>query len=299
MASKTKAIINLLRPHHWVKNLFLFAPIFFAGEFFDFSKIVLVFNGFVAFSLVASSIYIINDYKDIEDDRVHPVKCVRPLACGEISKTLGLILFFILVIAGFSISYFLDIKFMFILGLYFIMNIGYSFGLKNISILDVIIVSIGFILRVKAGGTISDIYVTEWLIIMIFLLALFMAFAKRRDDILLKLDSDLDVRKSVKGYNLEFLTTAMTLITAIALVSYLIYTLSPSTQQKFQTHRLYYTFIFVLGGVLRYLQIIYLEKDSGSPVKIFYKDRFVQACVILWILSYAFIIYFPEFTLFK
>ena len=292
-------LTKLIRPHHWVKNSFLFIPIFFAGEFTNFNKLIDIAFGFVAFSFVASSIYIINDYNDIEADRLHPEKKLRPLAAGIISKKFAIITFLFLIISGFTLAFYLDEKFTFILGIYFILNIAYSFGLKNISILDTFLVSVGFVLRVKAGGAVADIYVTEWLIVMIFLLALFMAFGKRRDDILLKLSSGKDMRKAIKGYNLEFLTSAMTMILAISLVAYLMYMMSPATEIKFGTHRLYYTFVFVLGGVLRYLQIIYLEQDSGSPTKILYKDWFIKLCIILWIISFAFLIYFPHFSIFQ
>lgn len=291
--SNLKHVVRLLRPHHWIKNSFLFIPLFFAGEFFNIDKVLLILMGFISFSSVASSIYIINDLKDIASDRNHPLKKNRPLASGSISKQSSLLIFSILIAVGFVIAYTIDTKFLFILILYFFLNIVYSFGLKNVSILDIFLVSIGFILRVKAGGAIADIYVTEWLVVMIFLLALFMAIAKRRDDVIIKLNEDKNIRKSISGYNLNFVTTSMSMILSVSMVAYLMYIMSPATELKFGTHRLYYTFLFVLAGVLRYLQIIYLDNDSGSPTKILYKDFFIQSCIILWILSFGFIIYYP------
>ena len=294
-----RATIKLIRPHHYVKNVFLFVPLFFAGEFFNIAKAMDIFFGFIAFSLVASSIYVINDYKDIEADRLHPEKSKRPLASGAISKPFGLFIFFALFVIGIGSGYFLDAKFLFILCLYFVLNIGYTFGLKHIPILDVFLVALGFVLRVRAGGALGDVHVSEWLTIMIFLLALFMAFAKRRDDLVLQKDTKVALRKSVKGYNLEFLTASMTLITAISLVAYLMYCVSPMVMEQFKTHRLYHTFWFVLAGVLRYFQIIYVQNDSGSPTKLLYKDYFLHGCIALWALSFFFIIYFPEFNLFN
>lgn len=294
-----KAVLKVMRPHHWVKNIFMFIPLFFAGEFFNLLKIGSVAAGFMAFSLVASSIYVINDYRDADTDRLHPKKASRPIASGEISKTLAIWLFLGLFLAGFGISLLLEPKFIFILSLYFIINLAYSFGLKNISILDVFLVSVGFLLRIRAGGTLGDVHVSEWLSLMVFLLALFMAFGKRRDDLILQKNSSQSLRKSVKEYNLDFLTAAMTLITSISLVAYLMYTVSPEVKLQFGTYRLYHTFWFVLAGLLRYFQIIYVVNDSGSPTKILYKDYFLHACILLWALSFFLIIYFPEIKIFK
>src|SRR6218665_1617337 len=192
-----KNIIQLIRPKDWAKNLFLFVPLFFSGAFFDLEKLCQVSIGFICFSLVASCIYIINDYRDIEDDKKHPVKKYRPLASGAVHKTTAIAIALIFLLAGFSISWFLRDKFMFVLGIYFLLNVAYSFGLKNIPILDIFIISIGFVLRIKGGSVLTYIPLSEWIVIMVFLLALFLAFAKRRDDVLLKLSSGDDMRKAV------------------------------------------------------------------------------------------------------
>ncbi len=197
------------------------------------------------------------------------------------------------------IGWYLAEKFLFILGIYFILNLGYSFGLKTIPILDIIIVAVGFVLRVKGGAIIAHVGVSEWLTIMIFLLALFMAIGKRRDDVLLKLASGTDMRKSIKGYNLEFLNVLLALVCAVIVVAYFMYTMSPEVLQRMGTYRLYYTCLFVLAGIIRYLQIIYVKAASGSPTKILYKDRFIQATIILWIASFYIIIYLKDITIFK
>lgn len=285
--------LKLLRPSHWAKNAFLFIPLFFAGELTNLEKIKELILAFIAFSLIASSIYIINDYRDIENDRKHPKKSKRPLASGAVSKSAGLAIFFICVIAGLTAGYFVKEKFLFVLGIYFVLNIFYSFGLKNISILDIIIVSIGFVLRVKGGGVASEIAVSEWLMIMVFLLALFLAIAKRRDDVLLKQESGVDVRKASKGYNMDFLNVSLGLVSAIIIVAYIMYTMAPETNARFGTYRLYYTSLFVIAGLMRYLQITYVENNTGSPTKILYKDRFVQVTILLWVLSFYLIIYLP------
>jgi decaprenyl-phosphate phosphoribosyltransferase len=285
--------IKLLRPKHWVKNAFLFIPLFFAGEIFNTSKLLHLLVAFIAFSLIASSIYILNDYIDVEADKQHPVKCKRPLASGAISKTAALLLFALCVLAGAAVAYFVSEKFMFVLGIYFIINLLYCFGLKNISILDIMILSTGFVLRVKSGGVAADVAMSEWLMIMIFLLALFMAIAKRRDDILIKLASGKEMRKAASGYNVDFLNVMLSLVSAVIIVCYLMYTISPETQARFHTYRLYYTTLFVIGGLLRYLQITYVENNTGSPTKILYKDRFIQLTILLWVLSFYVLIYLP------
>ena len=294
-----KAYIQLIRPKDWAKNMFLFIPLFFSGMFFQTTKLGELAIGFLCFSLVASSIYIMNDYRDIEDDKKHPVKRLRPLASGAVNKSTAIIIAVLFLIVGFTVAWFLRDKFMFILGIYFLMNVGYSFGLKNIPILDIFIISVGFVLRIKAGSVISLIPLSEWLIIMVFLLALFMAFAKRRDDVLLKLSSGDDMRKAVKGYNLEFINTALSLICAVIIVAYLMYTKSPEVEQRLQTYRLYYTCIFVLAGIFRYLQLVFVQQNSQSPTKILYKDRFIQVTILLWVLSFYVILYVKDFQIFK
>jgi len=295
-----KHYIKLLRPKQWAKNLFLFIPLFFAGKMFDFDKIVILLGGFFAFSFLASSIYILNDYRDIEDDKKHPEKKFRPLAAGTVNKNISLLISFILAIAGFLIGYYLNPsgKFSFILGLYFVLNLSYSLGLKNISIVDILIVAAGFLLRVKGGSVLVNIETTSWLNIMTFLLALFMSIAKRRDDVMLKLETGTDMRKSIKGYSIEFLNTLLALFCAILIVSYINYTVSETGHRNFG-HRLYYTSIFVIAGIMRYLQITFVQNKAGSPTEILYKDRFIQVTLLLWIASFFVILYLKNVTFFQ
>lgn len=306
------AYIRLLRPKDWAKNLFLLIPLFFSGGIFHFEVYPKLLLGIAAFCCMASSIYIINDYRDIEDDRKHPEKSKRPLASGAVSKPAALVICTLLVLAGFAMAWFIRDKFLFVLAIYFVLNLGYSFGLKTIPILDVVIVAIGFVLRVKAGAVIAFIPISEWLNIMVFLLALFMAIGKRRDDVLLKLSSGTDMRRAIKGYNLEFLNVAISLICAVIVVAYLMYTMSNDVQLRIAhaqntsgnttlggVYRLYYTCLFVLAGILRYLQIIFVQAASGSPTKILYRDRFIQVTILLWIASFYLIIYSKDVTIFK
>lgn len=295
-----KHYFRLLRPKQWAKNLFLFIPLFFAGRFFEYDKIAHVFLGFLAFSFLASSIYIINDYRDIEDDKKHPEKKFRPLAAGTVNKTAALVISALLLIGGVILGYTLDEsgKFLFVLGIYYFLNLSYSLGLKNISILDILILSAGFVLRVKAGSILADVGLTQWLTIMTFLLALFMAIAKRRDDVVLKISTGMEMRKAVKGYTLDFLNTMLALFSAILIVSYINYTVSAVSYDKFG-HRLYYTALFVIAGIMRYLQITFVSNKAGSPTDILYKDRFIQITLLLWMISFFVILYIRDLTFFK
>lgn len=290
---------TLIRPKEWIKNFFLFIPLFFAGKPFEFNFIFNLAGGFVCFSLVASGIYILNDIRDVKSDQLHPKKRFRPIASGLISRNPALVLMILFWIVGLGLGYFfLKPKFGFILALYWILNLSYSLGLKNISILDILMVSAGFVFRVKAGGALIGIYVSTWLNIMVFLLSMIMAIAKRRDDLLLKLQSGVEIRKAGKGYNLDFLNTVLGIISGITIMAYIMYTISPGVIAQHNSHRLYYTCIFVIAGILRYLQITFVEADSGSPTSILYKDRFIQICILLWILSFYFILYVPDIQLF-
>lgn len=299
MKSTVKAYIQLLRPKDWAKNLFLFLPLFFAGEIANLEKTADLLAGFLAFSLIASAVYIINDLRDVEDDRKHPVKKNRPLASGKISSFLAYVILGVLIVGGFLIAYLIRDKFLFVLGVYFLINLGYCFGLKSIPILDILILASGFILRAKAGSVISFTPLSEWIVIMIFLLALFMAIGKRRDDVLLKISSGMDMRKSIKGYNLEFMNVLLSLVCAIIIIAYFMYTMAPETIQRLGTHRLYYTCVFVIAGIMRYLQIIFVSADSGSPTKILYKDHFIKITLLLWLASFVSIIYFKDITFFN
>ncbi|MES1217300.1 MAG: decaprenyl-phosphate phosphoribosyltransferase [Bacteroidota bacterium] len=295
------AYFKLLRIKDWAKNLFMFLPSFFAGEIFNLTKIELLILGFLSFSFFASCIYIINDYNDIEDDKKHPEKSKRPFPSGAIKKTMALPLCFLLLVAGSILGYFADpsLKFLFITGIYFTLNFAYSFGLKNIAVLDVLILSSGFVLRVKGGAAITDIPASHWLVIMTFLLALFMAVAKRRDDLLLKQSTGREMRKSINGYSVEFLNTMSGLLGAIIIVDYFMYTIDTETLNRLGTTRLYYTGLFVIAGIMRYLQITIVDQKSGSPTKILYKDRFIQVTLLLWALAFYFVIYIKDMHFFK
>jgi 4-hydroxybenzoate polyprenyltransferase len=283
--------LRLVRAHQWIKNSFLFFPLFFAGDLLNIPQLLSVAYGFLAFSLVASSIYILNDYNDIEADRQHPTKSKRPLASGEISKNTGLVIMVITLAAGFFLAYSIDIRFLYVTLIYYVLNLGYSLGLKHISILDILIVASGFLLRTVAGGVIAQVRISEWLMLMVFLLAVFLALAKRRDDILLSQESGKVMRKASAKYNMEFVNGGLTMLMSVILVCYIMYTISDEVTDRLKTHYLYATAIFVIAGLMRYMQITVVENKSGSPTRILYTDRFLQITLLGWIVSFFSIIY--------
>lgn len=292
-ATSLKSIIRLIRVKQWVKNLFLFIPSFFAGHLFEIKELLLVAAGAIAFSFVASAVYIVNDYRDREVDRLHPRKKFRPLASGEVKAPTAFSLIGLLLLSGFAIAAVLNTSFFYLLAFYLVLNIGYSFGLKHIAILDLFIVAVGFLIRVYSGGVIAGLPITHWLSLMILLLALFLIIAKRRDDLLInsKNKNGVVIRKSTKAYNLVYVNSCITLISSVMVVAYIMYTVSPEVTQRFQSDYLFITTVFVIAGIMRYLQIVFVEKRSGSPTNIFIKDKFILATIAGWIISFYLIIY--------
>jgi 4-hydroxybenzoate polyprenyltransferase len=286
-----RAIIRLLRIKQWVKNLFLFIPIFFAGNLFDFPELKILLLGVLAFSLAASGVYVINDYQDREVDRLHPRKKTRPIASGEVNEVTAWILMISLTVGGLLLAYYIHHAFFYLLLGYLILNVGYSMGLKNIPILDLFIVASGFLIRIYCGGIIANVPITHWLSIMIMLLALFIVLAKRRDDLLIQSETGEIVRKASRSYNLEFINSCLTLISAVVIVAYIMYTVSPAVTQHFKSEYLFSTTVFVIAGIMRYLQITFVEQDSGSPTSILFKDKFLLITVVGWVVSFYIIIY--------
>ncbi len=285
------SIIKLMRPHQYIKNLFIFLPLFFAMKITDIGLLSNAFIAFIAFSLSASAIYTLNDYHDIEEDKHHPKKKNRPLASGAISKPQAVIIMSVLFLSAFTLMSLLSLKAVAILLTYVIMNIAYSFYLKHVSIVDVNIIAIGFVLRLFIGSVVTDIQLSKWIIIMTFLLALFMALAKRRDDVLIFLDTGKKMRKVIDGYNLQFLDTAMAIMASVVIVAYTIYTTSPEVVARFHSDYLYLTAFFVILGVMRYLKIAFVYKNSGSPTKIVATDLFMQLILLGWVITFVWILY--------
>ena len=267
-------------------------PLFFHGKLFDLSLFLNAFWAFIGFSFIASSIYVFNDLRDVEEDRQHPEKKFRPIAAGSISEKNAKLLILILASLAGIIFYtmFSNIWVWLCVFFYFWQNILYTIWLKKIALVDVIIISLGFIIRIFLGSAATDIYLSHWIIIMTFLLALFLAFAKRRDDILLTNSTGVKHRSNIDGYNLEFLNAAIIISSAMVIVAYIMYTTSVEVIQR-TGQNIYLTSFFVVIGIFRYLQVVFVKQQSGNPTKVFLKDSFLQIIMLGWIVSFGIILY--------
>lgn len=281
-------MIELLRIHQYIKNLFIFAPLFFSFSFLRYDILNTIIT-FVLFSAIASSVYIFNDLMDIDEDKKHPTKKNRPIASGAISKKTAKSLFFAFSSITFLCAFFFNKDLFFILLTYFILNIAYSLKLKHITIIDIFIIATGFVLRLFAGAAVIKNELSMWIIIITFLLALFLAIAKRRDDVILASEGK-ETRKNIDGYNLEFINASMVFMAGVIVVSYILYTVSEDVTQKIQTQYLYLTSLFVIFGIIRYMQLTFVEQNSGSPTKIILKDKYLQLTIIIWLISFVVIV---------
>lgn len=290
-----KDILRLTRPKQWIKNFFVFIPMFFGGELFDTNSLWLTAITFVAFSLVASSIYCYNDIVDVDADRQHPVKCHRPIASGALSVRMGYMLMIMTFVLGVAVMFLLppEVKsqVMAVVIFYYVLNLSYCSKLKQYAILDVCIVAFGFVLRILAGGFACELALSNWIVIMTFLLTLFMSFAKRRDDVLRMNETGEAPRKNTVRYNLTFINQAITITASVTLVCYIMYCVSPEVAERFETPYLYLTFVFVLLGLLRYIQIAVVDQKSGDPTKVILRDHFSQVVVVAWLLTFLLMIY--------
>ena len=289
-------ILKLIRPQQWLKNVFVMIPMFFGGSLLDPEDIRSSVLTFLAYSFIASSVYCFNDINDVEADRRHPVKCKRPLASGALPMGAAWALMALMFAAAAAMTALLGntarmLNVGGVLLIYYVMNLCYCVKLKQYAIVDVCIVAFGFVLRVLAGGFATDIEPSKWLVLMTFLLTLFLSFAKRRDDVLRMNETGEPPRKNTIRYNLTFINQAITVTATVTLVCYIMYTVSPEVEMRFHSDMLYLTSVFVLLGLLRYMQITVVDKKSGDPTKIMLRDRFTQLVVAAWALAFLVIIY--------
>ena len=291
-----KDILRLIRPKQWLKNVFVLLPVFFGGSLLNAHDVYAGIITFIGFSFAASSVYCFNDLIDRDSDRRHPVKCMRPVASGAISvrQAYGLMAL-MLVLSVLLLFLFLPSEnrlpvLMVVLG-YYVLNLAYCAELKKHAIVDVCIIAFGFVLRLLAGGQATDIVLSNWIVLMTFLITLFMSFAKRRDDVLRMNETGEAPRKNTIRYNLTFINQAITITASVTLVCYIMYTVSPDVQAQWNTPYLYLTSVFVILGLLRYIQITVVDEQSGDPTRIMLNDRFIQIDVLLWALSFLIIIY--------
>ena len=296
-----KDLLRLIRPKQWLKNIFVLLPLFFGGNLLNLHDVGATLAAVAAFSLTASSIYCFNDIIDLEDDRRHAVKRFRPIASGKVSKSQAYTLMTLMIILSLFVLYLAYVTSLLttrnffitcgIIILYWILNMTYCAWLKRYAIIDVCIISFGFVLRVLAGGFATGITLSRWLVLMTFLLTLFLSLAKRRDDVIRMQETGEPPRQNTSRYNLTFINQAITITASVTLVCYIMYTVSPEVISRFKTDYLYLTTFFVLLGLLRYIQITVVDEQSGDPTKIMLRDRFMQAVVLLWALAFAVIIY--------
>lgn len=290
-----KAYIQLLRPLQWIKNGFVFAPVFFSNNLLKWEYVWPTLIVFCSFCLISSAIYCFNDLHDVESDRLHPKKCKRPIASGAVSTRAGYTMMALCTVLAFIVLAFVESPntpylYIIVAG-YWLMNIAYCIKLKQFAIIDVSIIAIGFVMRVFIGGVATNIWISQWLVLMTFLLALLLALTKRSDDFYIYEYTGKKPRKSITGYNLTFINEAIAIIASITMVCYIMYTMSEEVKLRLGTNHLYLTCGWVLTGLLRYLQNMIVYKLSGSPTKALVNDRFIQLCILGWTVSFFVIIY--------
>ncbi|MDO4194518.1 MAG: decaprenyl-phosphate phosphoribosyltransferase [Prevotellaceae bacterium] len=287
-------IIKLTRPYQWVKNAFIFMPLFFGGAFTDSQALIRAVIAFFAFSFVASSIYCYNDIIDVEDDRRHSTKCKRPIASGAISIAMGYVIMAVMVgLSALMVSLLGNEcwKLAGVVGFYFVLEIAYCRVLKRYAIVDVCVLAFGFVLRILAGSAATGIIASQWLVLMTFLLTLLLAFAKRRDDVLKMETTGEAPRHNTHRYNMSFINQSITVTASVTLVCYIMYTMSPEVTSRTNFSYVYLTTIFVILGLLRYMQRTLVDQKTGDPSKLLYEDRFLQIVIAMWLLVYVLIIY--------
>jgi 4-hydroxybenzoate polyprenyltransferase len=284
-------LVQLLRPFQWHKNAVVFAALIFAKHLFVLHDLAVVLGAFVAFCFVASGAYVINDLRDCERDRQHPEKCRRPLPAGRVTPGAAVVLAAALLFVGGTGAVTLGRGFALLVGLYFVLQIVYTFELKEVVILDVMAIAAGFVIRAIAGGVVIHVPVSPWLIICTFLGALFLSFGKRRHELVLLEGRAREHRSILKEYSPYFLDQMIAVVTASTVVAYAIYTASPEVIHKLGTDKLYLTIPFVLFGIFRYLYLVHQRDEGGNPTQLLLTDGPLRLNLLLWIVTATALIY--------
>lgn len=287
---RVKSFFLLIRVEHWVKNLFVFIPGFFAARLLDMVVLLRTGLAFGAFCLVASGVYIFNDIVDAPQDRAHPEKQHRPIAAGLISPRLGLLLAILFVVLGLGVGGWVHVHVAFLAAAYAVINLLYTLSLKHLAIVDVSIIGVGFLLRVFAGGVAAGVQASQWLVVLTFLLALILGLAKRRGEYVVATKGHA-FRRALEGYNLPFLDVGITICATVAIVAYLMYCFSPEVTARIGSDQLFYTALFVIVGVLRYVQLTLVYNKTESPTRALLSDRFLQLVLLTWIGIFAWLLY--------
>ncbi len=291
---RVRHILRLLRLEHWVKNLFIFIPAFFAARLTEWPVLKNASLGFLSFSLIASAVYVLNDLADAPQDRNHPDKRYRPIASGAVGKNQAMLILGGLLGAGAALAAFLSREMLMFSLLYFVINLFYSFSLKHIALVDISLIGLGFLLRVFAGGAVTGVEVSHWLIVMTFLLALILGLAKRRGEYVVAMGGHT-FRKALEGYNLPFLDVSITVCSTVAIVAYLMYCFSPEVTTRIGSNNIFYTAFFVILGILRYLQLTLVFDRTESPTRALLRDGFLQIVLLGWIGAFAWLLYGRKF----
>jgi 4-hydroxybenzoate polyprenyltransferase len=287
--------IRLLRPTQWAKNAFLFTPLVFSKHLFEIEYAKLALLAFAGFSLVSSSVYIVNDIADREADREHPLKKSRPIAEGSISVFQALIVLTFVLLGTIAVSLNLSSKFQLAVGIYFCLNLAYSFGLKRVILVDVFFIAAGFMLRVLAGAFALAVAISPWLVLCTLFVSMFLAVSKRRAELLLSSEKkDFTVRTVLREYDLDLVDQMMTIAAAGMAISYALYTVAERTVTMFGTENLIFTTVFVLFGIFRYLYLVRRRKADDNPAHLLVSDPAMIFNVIAWFMSCILIIYFNE-----
>ncbi len=292
MLEKIKFLIQAMRPKQWVKNILVFPALFFSQNLFNLQMLVKTAGAFISFCLIASSVYLINDIFDRERDRLHPEKKNRPIASGKVKPYEAGVLAFVLFILGMVLSIKISFALLVILLIYMGSNFLYSIWVKHIAILDVFLVSLGFVLRVVAGGEAIKVEISAWIILCTILGSLFLSFAKRRHELSVQGELAVNHRRSLAEYSPYFLDQMIAVTTASTVMAYSLWTMWPSVVEKFHTKNLPWTIPFVCYGIFRYLYLVHQKGEGGDPTKLFLKDKPLLINIILWLASVLLILYF-------
>ncbi|MDB5084815.1 MAG: phosphoribose diphosphate--decaprenyl-phosphate phosphoribosyltransferase [Bacilli bacterium] len=278
--SSVKLVFIQLRPKQWTKNLLIFAALLFSYERISLATFVDTLLGFLLFSLVSGCVYILNDYVDRDADRNHPVKKNRPMASGALNPHLALKIGGILLTASLITSYFVNPLFTGLLIAYFALNVSYSFKLKHMVIVDIMVIAAGFVLRAIAGGLVIHVPFTPWFLICTMLLSLFLAIGKRRHELFLLENDKGTHRKVLEQYSFALLDQLSSIVTTAIIISYSLFTFTSG-----RTIQLMWTIPFVIYGIFRYLYLIHMEHKGGSPDLVLFQDKHILVTVILYVVS--------------
>jgi len=286
-----KHVLLSMRPEQWVKNFFVFTALLFSKNLLNLSKDIEAIVGFTVFCMITGCAYMINDLVDLEKDKLHPVKSLRPLASGKLKKDTAVKTIVLVCLASLFFAFYMNVLFGFIVLAYFLLNIGYSIYLKNIVIIDVVSIAAGFVLRVLGGAVIISVVASQWLILCTILLSLFLGFSKRRHELILLEDNATSHRRVLEHYSPYFLDQMIAVVTASTLICYALYAMSKDTIEKLGTSKLIYTIPFVLYGIFRYLYLVHQKEEGGSPTEIMFTDKPMIIDICLWVISSVVFIY--------